>query len=260
LASIIYGPVPSWRLGRSLGVDLLPVGGKTCTFDCIYCQLGRTARRLTQRAAFVPLDTVRRELERVRGVAADYVTFAGMGEPTLASNLGEAIRLARDILGLPVAVLTNSSLMASEDVRRDLACADVVVASLDASNEQLFRRINRPVAALKLEDILRGIELFEAEYQGVLALEMMFVKANRGFAAEMAAIAREIAPDEVQINTPLRPCAVSPLTASEIAAIREEFTGLPVRSVYEAARPAVTPLNVSETLRRRPASPRHRKE
>jgi len=260
VSSIIYGPVPSWRLGRSLGVDLLPGDGKTCSFDCIYCQLGRTARRLTQRAEFVPLDTVRRELERVRGVAADYVTFAGMGEPTLASNLGEAIQLARAILGLPVAVLTNSSLMAREDVRRDLACADIVVASLDASNEQLFRRINRPVAALRLEDILWGIDLFEAEYRGMLALELMFVKANKGFAAEMAAIARELAPDEVQINTPLRPCAVAPLTANEIAAIREEFTGLPVRSVYEAARPAVTPLDVSETLRRRPASPRHRKE
>jgi wyosine [tRNA(Phe)-imidazoG37] synthetase (radical SAM superfamily) len=247
-------------LGRSLGVDLLPAGGKTCSFDCIYCQLGRTARRLTQRATFVPLDVVQREFERVRGVAADYVTFAGMGEPTLAGNLGEAIRLARAILGLPVAVLTNSSLMAREDVRRDLACADVVVASLDAPNEQLFRRINRPVAALRLEDILRGIDLFEAEYKGILALEMMFVKANKGFAAEMAAIAREIAPDEIQLNTPLRPCAVSPLTANEIAAIREEFTGLPVRSVYEAARPVVTPLDVRETLRRRPASPRPRKE
>ena len=267
VSSIIYGPVPSWRLGRSLGVDLLPAGGKTCSFDCIYCQLGRTARRLTQRAAFVPLDIVRRELERVRGVAADYVTFAGMGEPTLASNLGEAIRLARAILGLPVAVLTNSSLMAREDVRRDLACADIVVASLDAPNEQLFRRINRPAVNYSLEEVVYAIELFEAEYRGVLALEMMFVKANKGLAAEMAAIAREIAPDEVQINTPLRPCAVAPLTANEIAAIREEFAGLPVRSVYEAARPAVAPLDVGETLRRRPAAnapglvpPRPRKE
>jgi wyosine [tRNA(Phe)-imidazoG37] synthetase (radical SAM superfamily) len=260
LSSIVYGPVPSWRLGRSLGVDLLPAGGKTCTFDCIYCQLGRTARRLIQRAEFVPLNVVRRELEGVRAVAADYVTFSGMGEPTLASNLGEAIRLARAILGRPVAVLTNSSLMTREDVRRDLACADVVVASLDAPNEQLFRRINKPVATLRLEDILQGIDLFEAEYTGTLALEMMFVKANKGFAAEMAAIARELAPDEVQINTPLRPCSVSPLTAGEIAAIRDEFTGLPVRSVYEAARPVVAPLDVGETLRRRPASPRHRKE
>lgn len=241
-------------------MDLLPAGGKTCSFDCIYCQLGRTARRQTQRGEFVPLATVRRELERVWGVAADYVTFAGMGEPTLASNLGEAIRLAQAILSLPVAVLTNSSLIARADVRRDLACADLVVAKLDAPNEQLFRRINRPVATLRLEDIVWGIEAFAAEYKGTLALEMMFVEANKGLAAEMAAIARELAPDEVQINTPLRPCAVAPLTVNEVAAIREEFTGFPVRSVYEAARPVVVPLDVGETLRRRPASPRHRKE
>jgi len=190
-----------------------------------------------------------------------------MGEPTLASNLGEAIRLARAILGLPVAVLTNSSLIAREDVRRDLACADIVVAKLDAPNEQLFRRINRPAVNYSLEEVVYAIELFEAEYRGVLALEMMFVKANKGLAAEMATIARELAPDEVQINTPLRPCAVAPLTANEIAAIREEFGALPVRSVYEAARPAVTPLDVGETLRRRPAAnppglvpPRPRKE
>jgi wyosine [tRNA(Phe)-imidazoG37] synthetase (radical SAM superfamily) len=252
--SIIYGPVPSWRLGKSLGVDLLPGDGKTCSFDCIYCQLGRTARRLTQRAGFVPLDTVQRELERVRGVAADYATFAGMGEPTLASNLGEAIRLARAVLGLPVAVLTNSSLMGREDVREDLAWADVVVAKLDAPNERLFRRINRPVVDYRLQDIVRAISLFRPEYAGKLALEMMFVRANKGSATEMAAMARELSPDEVQINTPLRPCAVVPLTPKEIAAVQGAFGGLAVRTVYEAARPEVVPLNVGETVRRRPAA------
>jgi len=258
--SIIYGPVPSWRLGKSLGVDLLPGDGKTCSFDCIYCQLGRTARHLTQRAGFVPLDTVQRELERVRGVAADYATFAGMGEPTLASNLGEAIRLARAVLGLPVAVLTNSSLMAREDVREDLAWADVVVAKLDAPNERLFRRINRPVVDYRLQDIVRAISLFRAEYGGKLALEMMFVPANKGSATEMAAMARELSPDEVQINTPLRPCAVAPLTAEEIAAIRGQFRDLPILMVYEGARPVVMPLDVGETVRRRPAAGLHGRE
>jgi wyosine [tRNA(Phe)-imidazoG37] synthetase (radical SAM superfamily) len=258
--SIIYGPVPSWRLGKSLGVDLLPGDGKTCSFDCVYCQLGRTARRLTQRAGFVPLDTVQRELERVRGVAADYVTFAGMGEPTLASNLGEAIRLARSVLGLPVAVLTNSSLMAREDVREDLAAADVVVAKLDAPNERLFRRVNRPAVDYRLQDIVRAIGLFRAEYAGKLALEMMFVRANKGSVTEMAAMARKLSPDEVQINTPLRPCAVVPLATREIAAIRGAFGGLAVRTVYEGARPEVTPLNVSETERRRPAATTQGKE
>lgn len=260
MKSVIYGPVPSWRLGRSLGVDLLPGDGKTCSFDCVYCQLGRTTRRLTQRADFVPLDTVRRELERARGVAADYVTFAGMGEPTLASNLGEAIRLARAVLALPVAVLTNSSLMAREDVREDLAGADVVVTKLDAPNERLVRRINRPAVDYRLQDVVRAISLFRAEYAGKLALEMMFVRANRASATEMATMARQLSPDEVQINTPLRPCATAPLTAKEITVIRGQFKDLPIIAVYEGTTPAVTPLDVCETLRRRPVAARHGRE
>jgi wyosine [tRNA(Phe)-imidazoG37] synthetase (radical SAM superfamily) len=253
MSSILYGPVPSWRLGRSLGVDLLPAGGKTCSLDCIYCQLGRTARRLTVRAEFVALNVLARELEAARKVAADYVTFSGMGEPTLASNLGDALRLARDVTGLPTAVLTNSSLMVREDVRRDLACADVVVAKLDAPDEQLYRRINRPVVRSSLAEIVEAIELFRATYREKLALQIMFVEANRDAAGRLAAIASRLSPDEVQINTPLRPCPVKPLTAEEIAAIREEFDRFPnVVTVYDAARPEVTPIDIEETRRRRP--------
>ena len=252
--SIVYGPVPSWRLGRSLGVDLTPGDVKTCSFDCLYCQLGRTARPLVERARFVSLEALAAELEAVRGVGADYITFSGMGEPTLAANLGEAIRLAREVLGLPVAVLTNSSLMTRKDVREDLACADVVVAKLDAPNQQLFERISRPVADLSLQDIVQAISLLKAEHKGKLALEMMFVRANKGLAAEMAALARRLAPDEVQINTPLRPSPIVPLTQEEMAVIREQFRGVPVIGVYDASRPTVTPLDVGETLRRRPAT------
>jgi wyosine [tRNA(Phe)-imidazoG37] synthetase (radical SAM superfamily) len=250
--SIVYGPVPSWRLGRSLGIDLTPGDVKTCSFDCVYCQLGRTARRLAERAEFVSLEALAAELEAARGVGADYVTFSGMGEPTLAANLGEAIRLARRTLGLPVAVLTNSSLMTRKDVREDLAWADVVVAKLDAPNQRLFERINRPVIDLSLGSIVRAISLFKAEHRGKLALQMMFVRANKGLVAEMAALARRLAPDEVQVNTPLRPSAVAPLTREEVAAVQEEFRGLPVVAVYEASSATVTPLDVGETLRRRP--------
>jgi wyosine [tRNA(Phe)-imidazoG37] synthetase (radical SAM superfamily) len=254
MGSILYGPVPSWRLGRSLGVDLLPAEGKTCSFDCIYCQLGTTVHPLTDRAEFVSLDALARELQAAKSVSADYVTFSGMGEPTLASNLGQAIQLAKSVLGLPAAVLTNSSLITRADVRQALGHADVVVAKLDAPNERLFRRINRPIVDCRLEDLFRGISLFRAGYAGKLALQMMFVKANKGFAAEMAAIARQLSPDEVQINTPLRPCPIAPLTPGEIAAIREEFPKFPnVVTVYDAARPEVTPLDVIETRRRRPS-------
>jgi wyosine [tRNA(Phe)-imidazoG37] synthetase (radical SAM superfamily) len=259
--SIVYGPVPSWRLARSLGVDLTPGDVKTCSFDCLYCQLGRTARPLAERAQFVSLEALAAELEAVRGVGADYVTFSGMGEPTLASNLGEAIRLARQVLGLPVAVLTNSSLMTRKDVREDLAWADVVVAKLDAPNQQLFEKISRPVVDLSLQEIVQAISLFKAEHKGKLALEMMFVRANKGLAAEMAALARRLAPDEVQINTPLRPCAVTPLSPETLAAVREHFQGLPrVHTVYEASRPEARPIDLKETRRRRPgaSAPRQR--
>lgn len=253
MGSILYGPVSSWRLGKSLGVDLVSTKGKTCSFDCIYCQLGKTVHPLVKRREFEPMSHLVKELETVKDIAADYVTFSGVAEPTLAGNLGQAIEVVRSVLGLPVAVLTNSSLMPEEDVRRELGQADLVVAKVDAPNEKLFRQINRPKIKYTFAEILRAIRLFREEYQGKLALQMMFVEASKGYAPEMARIAEELSPDEVQINTPLRPCAVKPLTAEEITAIRQEFTGLrSVVIVYEALRPEVTPLNLKETLRRRP--------
>jgi wyosine [tRNA(Phe)-imidazoG37] synthetase (radical SAM superfamily) len=255
--SVIYGPVPSWRLGRSLGIDLIAGEGKTCSFDCVYCQLGRTARPLAERAEFVSLDALARELETVQEVRADYATFSGMGEPTLAANLGEAIRLARRALALPVAVLTNSSLMTREDVCEDLASADVVVAKLDAPDEELFQRVNRPLAGFSLAETIKAIARFRETYRGRLALQIMFVEANRNAARAMADIAAQLAPDEVQVNTPLRPCAVAPLPPEALTAIGEDFRGLSaVHTVYEASRPEVMPLDLPETLRRRPAPTR----
>jgi len=254
--SIIYGPVPSWRLGRSLGIDLLSRKAKTCNFNCVYCQLSETVNPVTQRGEFVSLAQLTEELEelkKVRSIATDYVTFSGTGEPTLASNLGQAIEIAKSTLNLPVAVLTNSSLMPREDVRHDLAKADVVVATVDAHTQELFRQINRPVTALLLTDILEGIKLFRREFEGKLCLEVMFIKLNKNFAGEIAQVVRLLSPDQVQLNTPLRPCAVKPLTPSQMSFIKGEFVKLgDVITVYEASRPEVTPLNLKETLRRRP--------
>lgn len=252
VSSIVYGPVPSWRLGRSLGIDLVSTKRKTCSFDCIYCQLGRTVHHLTERREFVSLSQLRAELEAVKGVEADYVTFSGVGEPTLASNLGQAISMSKVLLGMPVAVLTNSSLIPREDVQRDLAAADVVVAKVDAPDEETFHRVNRPVPGYCLDEVLRGIELFKRSYEGRLALQMMFVAANRSAAAEMARIARRLSPDEVQLNTPLRPCATKPLSRHEMAGIKREFVGLRVVEVYEAQKVEVRALDAVETLRRRP--------
>jgi len=251
--SSIYGPVPSWRLGRSLGIDLLSADGKTCSFDCIYCQLGRTIHPLTERKEFVNLARLREELEAVRNVAADYVTFSGVGEPTLASNLGGAMELVKATLKLPVAILTNSSLMVRQDVRDDLCLADVVVVKVDAPDEDLFQRINRPYGKCSLDEIIAALTLFRKGYKGKLALQMMFVGANKERMPQMVKIADQLHPDEVQINTPLRPCAVQALPPEEIDAIRQSFSGFErVVMVYEASTPDIIPLNQEDTLLRRP--------
>ncbi len=234
-------------------MDLLSTPVKTCSFDCIYCQLGTTCHRLVERREFVPVSRLASELEQVRDVDADYVTFSGVGEPTLSTNLGRAIETARGILKLPVAVLTNSSLLPEEEVRRDLALADVVVAKMDAPNEEVFHTVNRPAVRYGLNDILEGIKRFRLQYRGKLALQMMFVRQNKDCAKHMARLASQLSPDEVQINTPLRPCATKPLDFNEVAEIRSEFDGFgAVVSVYEKPRPRVEPMDPQETLRRRP--------
>ena len=251
--SIIYGPVPSWRLGRSLGIDLLSTRGKTCSFDCVYCQLGKTIHSLDEPKELVPISKLASELEQVRGVQADYATFSGVGEPTLASNLGEAIEVVKSNLGLPVAVLTNSSLMPREDVRQGLAKADVVVAKLDAPTEELFHTINRPAIDSSLTEVLEGMRRFRLEFRGKLAVQMMFIEANKDYAPEMVRIAEQLSPDEVQLNTPLRPCAVKPLPPEDMSAIRQAFSRFRnVLTAYEATKPEVAPLNLKEMRRRRP--------
>jgi len=253
MASMVYGPVPSWRLGRSLGIDIISTSSKMCSFDCTYCQLGKSVTPVVRRRNFIDLETLSGELKSVRGISADYATFSGMGEPTLAANLGEAIQLVKSTLKLPVAVLTNSSLMSRDDVREDLLLADVVVAKIDAPDELLFRQVNRPRVRTTMRQIVESIKLFRLTFQGKLALQMMFVEANKAGVAGMAEIAREIMPDEIQINTPLRPCAVEPLLKEELTRIKGEFSGLPgVVSVYDSPKIMVTPLDVKETERRRP--------
>ena len=253
--AIIYGPVPSWRLGRSLGIDLLNVPGKVCTFNCIYCQLGDIAGSVLEPREFVNLQQLRGEMEALGPVDAEYATFSGTGEPTLAANLGEAIELARSELALPVAVLTNSSLIFRPEIRERLARADVVVAKLDAADEELFSLINRPAPGLRFDQIVEGLRLFRADYRGRLALQIMFVRVNEGHAGDIAALACTISPDEVQINTPLRPSKVAPLTPEDLADVRAKFADLVnVVTVYEAAPPEVSPLDSLETLRRRPGT------
>jgi len=250
--SVIYGPVPSWRLGRSLGVDPVSTKGKTCSFDCIYCQLGRTKHPVTERRNFIRVEQLIEELKRAEGLPLDYITFSGVAEPSLAANLGPLVRTVRERSPYPIAILTNSSLIVREDVREELALFDLVAAKVDAPNEALFQAINRPFVPYSLEEIVEGIRRFREGFTGRLALQMMFVEANKDHASEMAQLARELKPDEVQLNTPLRPSPVRPLSPGEMEVIEEAFQGLNVLNVYKAERPEVVPLEESETRRRRP--------
>lgn len=260
--SIIYGPVPSWRLGRSLGIDLISAGGKTCTYDCIYCQLGPTTCRTDKRQVFAETEQLQAELEALPPVAADHVTFSGTGEPTLAANLGAALALVGgwpSFAGTPTAVLTNASLLHRPSVRQDLAAADLVVAKLDAPDEALFQAINRPGGCCSWAELLEGLRAFRQAYEGRLALQMMFVAANRDRAAEMADLARSLLPDEVQLNTPLRPSPTPPLGKEEMAEVEAVFAGLPVVNVYAAHPPRTRPLDRAQMRRRRPAEGRPQK-
>lgn len=247
----IYGPVPSWRLGRSLGVDLIS-GEKTCTFDCIYCQLGKTVRHIIKREIIVPTSEIIKELESLPDLEIDYITLSGMGEPTLAANLGEVIEQIKKRFKNRVAVLTNSSLMHERQVRKELSLADLVVAKLDAPNEKIFRIVNQPTNGINLNMIVEGIRRFHDEYPGKLALQIMFVPQNMEYADDLAALAKEIDPVEVEVNTPLRPCPVKLLPPEELSKIKSLFEPLKVYSVYDVEKPEARPMDERETKKRRP--------
>ncbi len=248
---IIYGPVPSWRLGRSLGVDPVCAKEKICSFDCVYCQLGRANAKTTQRGKYIDINKMKSELAATPKTKVDTITFSGTGEPTLNSQLGEMIDFAKGF-GIPVAVLTNSSFLPDADARRDLLNADIVCAKLDAPDENLFQEINNPAEGLHFETILEGIKSFRREFRGKLALQMMFIGSNKGSAEEMASLAREIRPDEVQLDTPLRRSQAPPISPQEMEEVEKRFSGLPAIQVYKRRKPATVPFDIHETELRRP--------
>ncbi len=245
----IYGPVFSWRLGVSLGIDLLSREEKICSFDCVYCQLGKTKNFTEERKRFVSAEEIVKEIESLSSLEVDSITFSGMGEPTIAENLGEIVRKIREIRREKIAILTNSSLMDREDVRRDLALFDLVIAKLDTSSEESFQKINRPMRDIKFSQILKGIEEFKDKTK--LVLQIMFVEENKDQAKKLAELIRKISPSQVQINTPLRPSKVRPLSEKIIYKIKEYFKGLNTICVYDVKKEKVSPLNEEEILRRR---------
>lgn len=248
----IYGPVPSWRIGSSLGIDLLSQTEKICSFDCIYCQLGKTKKAISSRGVYVNEEEIIKELTMLPpDVRIGFLTFSGRGEPTLAANLGDAIRAVKRVRTEPTAVITNSSIIDREDVRRDLAMADFVIAKLDAPTQAVFEAVNRPCGSVGFDRVLEGVKRFRGEYKGKLALQLMFTKENAQHAEDIAGIARAIHPDEVQINTPLRPCTAEPLGKEELFLIKGIFNGLNAISVYESRKKIVKPISDEDTLTRR---------
>jgi wyosine [tRNA(Phe)-imidazoG37] synthetase (radical SAM superfamily) len=206
--STVYGPVQSWRYGWSLGIDLIR-DISTCSFNCIYCQLGDIVDKTAERREFISTKTVIDDLQQSDWQKADIITFSGSGEPTLATNLGEAIQAIRDLTQKPILVLTNATLLNHPDVIRDLQHADTVAVKLDAPSEAKLQQMNRPVAGVTLETIIDGIKAFKAAYNGKLSIQSMFMPTNADALDEMIALIRDLAPDELQLNTPKRPYPLS---------------------------------------------------
>ncbi len=206
----IYGPVASRRLGASLGVDLVPP--KTCDYDCVYCQLGRTSTRATRIAPYVKADDILAELKPSleSGTRPDYITMAGSGEPTLNSELAQIISRIKEFTDIPVAVLTNGSLLGNPAVSRACLMADLVLPSLDAGDEDTFQRVNRPCAGLRLRDVVDGLAGFRSKYHGTIWLEVMLLEglnSSDGSVKNIGELIEDIAPDEVHLNTVIRPPA-----------------------------------------------------
>lgn len=260
--SHLFGPVPSRRLGLSLGVDL--VAPKTCTFDCLYCEVGRTTHLTRKRLPYRVAEIIRELADYLAAPPAplDYVTMAGSGEPTLNAGIGEIIAAVKRLSATPVAVLTNGSLCYLPEVRTAVAAADVILPSLDAGREETFRRINRPHPALTLELVVSGLKALRREYAGLMWLEIMVLKGLNDFEEELTSLKeliREIAPDRVQLNTAVRPVAdpaAQALTHEEMEAVARFLGGgAEVVAAAQAMSPerlAVEDHDILEMLARRP--------
>ncbi|MGC9966286.1 MAG: radical SAM protein [Syntrophobacteraceae bacterium] len=237
--SYIFGPVPSRRLGRSLGIDVIPP--KTCSFDCIYCESGPTTRLSVKRENFADPSKILAELDaflRLHPNATDVLTFSSAGEPTLYSGIGELIAAIKKAYPrLPLIVLTNGSLLWEPEVRRCLLKADRVVPSLDAVTAGVFHEINRPHPSLEPGQIIEGIRAFRADYKGQLHIEIVLVSGVNDSPEELSALARiiePIGPDKVELNTVVRPPACTGtlgLTKADMARAASFFSSIDTETV-----------------------------
>lgn len=261
----IYGPVMSRRLGRSLGVDLVPF--KTCTYDCIYCQLGRTTDHTRQPRSYYDVDTIVSQIRRAvdNDDKIDYVSLAGSGEPTLNSQIGVLIDRIKTEIDLPLTVLTNGALLGNPATREALAPADVVLPSLDAGTPDTFRRICRPCEGLSFTQVVEGLISFSRQFGGEVWLEVMLLEGiNTGpdELGELSRLARVIQPKMVQLNTVVRPPAERNIRAVPPGRMRElaGMFGTPVETIAyspigsEPVGDFVDDERILSYLRRRPTT------
>jgi len=222
----IFGPVPSRRLGFSLGVDTIPF--KTCSLNCIYCQLGRTINKTIQRKEYIAADDISREIEEVlrEGKRIDYITFSGSGEPTLNSEIRRMISRIKELTSIPLAILTNGTLLYRPRIREDLMEADLVIPSLDTVTQEIFEMVNRPHPSLKIEKVITGIDSFSQEFNGKVWLEIMVVKGINDSLEEIekaAQVIKQMNLEKIQLNTVVRPPAeefARPLTREDLKNIK----------------------------------------
>ncbi len=262
----LYGPVPSRRLGRSLGIDLVP--HKICTCDCIYCQIGKTTERTLVRKEYIPAEEILEEVgrflkEETSGI--DHLSLSGSGEPTLHSKIGSMIEEIKDLTSIPVAVITNGSLLYEEEVRRDLLHADIVLPSLDAASPEVFNQVNRPLAGFSVEKMIEGLVEFRKVFEGQIWLEILFCKGINDGQEELLKLKKainRIQPDLIHLNTVVRPPSEQwaiPLNQKEMgrinaffgekASVISEFDRHPSSSVGRDVNEEIVKI-----LRRRPLS------
>ncbi len=245
MQEFIFGPVPSRRLGLSLGVDIIP--RKYCSFDCIYCQVGKTTHKEVERRSFSdPGLIVKQVIEKVKeGRRIDFISLSGSGEPTLSADIGEIIRAIKRKTPIPLAVITNGSLLFREDVRSDITPADVVLPSLDATGETVFERINRPHPALSFAQLVEGLKAFRGEYNGKIWLEIMLIKGINDGVEHIDMFKRIVSllsADKVQLNTVARPPleeAARGLDGAELSSVAHILgNGCEIIPAFERRSPA----------------------
>ncbi len=238
----IYGPVPSRRLGVSLGIDPIPL--KVCSFDCVYCEVAKTTLLTIERKEYIKageiLSELKNFLKEYKGTL-DYITFSGSGEPTLNSRIGYMIREIKKFATVPVAVLTNASLLWQHELQEELSAADLVKCTLDAARDKYFKRINQPSPLLSIDKIVQGITEFSKKYKGTLLIEVMLVRGvndDEENYRDLHNVLKDIHTTEIQINTVVRPAAfgfAKPLSKEELE-LAQKIIGNNCKIISEFSR------------------------